>query len=209
MNPLFTIYVDPDIARNSPHLASPRTIIKEDPLTYSILAEDHLYNPERTSYPEAEHLRLGPSWCELVRYWSSPSQDEIDQHRGTAQFAVVEAEPDLLLLAYKFGSLDWSDTPFQAHRMRPDEQGVPVGDPGDELLLTTILVDADTGIIRAIHLSVLSPDVADTLRHAVRAQLNAPFDDTAAGRKLGAIYDRFATPQQMVEGIATAVCGPV
>jgi hypothetical protein len=121
--------------------------------------------------------------------------------------AVVEAEPDLLLLAYKFGSLDWSDTPFQAHRMRPDEQGVPVGDPGDGLLLTTILVDADTGIIRAIHLSVLSPDVADALRRAVRAQLKAPMTTQPPARN-SAIYARFATPQQMVESIATAVCGP-
>lgn len=175
-------------------------------MPYYELAIGRPYDPTRSHYPQTEQLRVSDTICELVRFWPSPTWDEITQHQhGEATFALVDEAPDLLLLAHRFGSLEWSDTPFQAHRMTSAPTGVPDVAPGESLTLTTVLVDSETGIIRALRLDALSSAFSTALAEAVAAQLAAPFDDRAAALKQRRLYDRYATPEEMVRGRADVV----
>lgn len=175
-------------------------------MSYHQLAVGSPYDPTRNRYTQTEQFRVSEHICELVRFWPSPSRDEVAQHQyGEASFALVDESPDLLVLAYKFGSLDWSDTPFQAQRMTSVPPGLPEREVAEGMTLTTLLVDSETGLIRALRLDALSPSFSWALSRCVLLQLATPFDDAAAGRKLSRLYDRYATTEQMVAERADAV----
>lgn len=119
---------------------------------------------------------------------------------------------DILLLAYSFDMATWSDTPFQTHRLPPELRGEPGGTPDGALALTTVLVDAQTGIVKALRVDDLPSDFSGVLRALVADQLAHPFDDLAAEHKLNQIYADHQTSESMVAALALAICrsdGPV
>jgi hypothetical protein len=147
----------------------------------------------------------------LVRFWPSPTRSEISAHDGSASFAAIVASADLFLFAYKFGSLEWSDTPFQAGRLSADLQGIPAGEPEDPLHLRTVLVDSATGLVSHMRTDIFEGQFAAVMRTAVHMQLEKDFDDAAAGELLKRIYDRYRTPAELVTDCAhevTHVDGP-
>lgn len=171
------------------------------------LAVGELYDPSRTQWPTTEQIRLGRSVAEVVRFWPGPSASEVRAHeRGPAQFAPVDRSPDLLLLAYQYGELAWSDAPFQSHRMSEDLRGWPVGGPVAPLMFRTILVDANDGRVRGIRYDEWSVDFANAVRIAVAEQLAHPFDDQSAGRKLDELYGAYGTPVEMLRAEACSMC---
>jgi len=176
-------------------------------MSHYALEVGQLYNPARTSYPQTEQIRIDRSLQELVRYWPSPTRSEVQAHEsGAADFALIDRSPHVLLLSYKFGDLDWSDAPFQAHRMTTSAAGWPAGGPSLGLLFTTVLVDADTGVIRALRIDEWPPEFANPVRVAVAEQLIHDLDDDAAGRELDALYGAYSTPEAMVEAEALTTC---
>ena len=165
------------------------------------------YDPSGSSYPQTEQVRFTPEFSELARFWPSPSQSEVDSHRDDGEFAAVLVSEHLLMFAYRFGSLDWSDVPFQIGRLRDaDLRGVPEGRLEDPIHLRTLLVDSDTGIIRAMRRDTLSSEVSAIIRGSLQMQLDAPFDDDTAGRHLSTIYEHFSTSEAMVREAAQARC---
>ncbi|MDF2092586.1 hypothetical protein P0Y31_09540 [Knoellia sp. 3-2P3] len=169
------------------------------------LAVGRPYNTSRSHYPEGEGLRLTPSYCELVRFWPAPSPSEVAAHDGPASFAAVVASADLFLFGYKFGSLAWSDTPFQVGRLETHLQGVPAGEPEEPLHLRTVLVDATTGLVQTMRTDIFEGEFAAVVRTAVYMQLEKDFDDSAAGALLQQIYQHYRTPEELVAECAHAV----
>lgn len=166
-----------------------------------------LYAPGRTRWPQTEQVRLGRNVTELMRSWPGATSAEVEAHQhGDAEFALVDETPDLLVLAYRFGNLDWSDTPFQAHRMSAEEPGWPVGGSEDGILLRTVLVDGRDGRVLALRHDALPVNFANAVRVAVAEQLIHPLDDQAAGRRLDALYDQYPTTADMVARRARARC---
>lgn len=177
------------------------------------LAVGELYNPARRSYPTKEEVRLGRNIHELVRFWPAPSPDEVAAHEsGAAQFALVDEAPHLLVLAYQYATLDWSDSPFQIHRSTTDHQAWPMGGAGSGILFRTVLVDAESGVIRSMRYDKWSAEFSNAVRISVAEQLLYEFDDDAAAQRLAALYDEHRTPAELVRSRATAGCatdGPV
>ena len=160
------------------------------------------YDPTRNSYRQIEQVRFTPGFCELVRFWHSPSESEIEAHRGSASFAAVLVSEHLLMFAYRFGSLDWCDAPFQARRLASALQGIPAGDVASPISLRTVLVDADTGHVRAFRRDELSSEVSAIIRGSLAMQLDVPFDDEVAGQHLSTMHQHFSTPEAMVREAA-------
>jgi hypothetical protein len=148
-----------------------------------------LYHPARTKWPETPQLTLSPNGCELVLFYDRPKAAETRAVKSDpAQFALVDTE-HVAIFCYRFGTLPWADFPYQAWREREEIRGVPAGAQGEGLLITVILVDASTGIVKAIRATTWPGEFADAVRATVRRQLDQPADDNAAAAALETLYE--------------------
>lgn len=172
-----------------------------------VLAVGELYDPPRTTFENREAVRLGRELHELNRFWASPDPAEIFAHTsGPADFALIDKSPHLLVLAYRFGDLPWSDSPFQIHRHRVEDRAWPQGGAEEQIAFRTVLVNASTGRIEALRFDALSVDFSNALRVAVAEQLLREPDEAEAERRLSSLYRRYPTPEAMVAEAAIHRC---
>jgi hypothetical protein len=179
-------------------------MMSSDPeATWHRVQVGQLYSPNRTSWPETPHLRLSPAGCDLALFLNEPSDDEAREVRtGAVSFAWVDGGP-VSVLCFRFGAMPWMDTPFEPWRLPAGERGVPAGDPGQYLVLQITLVDAATGIVRAMRVAPWTPGFAEQVRETLRRQLAAPEDHGAAARRLAAMYQH---DSEELAGQAAARC---
>jgi hypothetical protein len=138
--------------------------------------------------------------ADLVLRFSRPSVAEIDAvRRGECEFAVVE-QGGVTLFLYRFGkAIQWSDAPFDWHRL-PEARRVPPPAEGSEQqrqLLNVFLVDADHATIQAMRTISLSPAVTLALWGAIRRQISAgslPDGDT----RLAAVYAAYPRTESLL-----------
>ena len=110
------------------------------------------------------------------------------------------------MLAFRFDDgVAWSDTPYTPHREHTDTPaGLPSGD--GHLLVVVVLVDAATGIVRAIRAVTWPPRFAGAVRRSVDRLLAAPFSPQAADAALEALYGRYPKTAELVRQRADVVC---
>jgi hypothetical protein len=156
-----------------------------------------LYSPTRTSWPETPHLRLTPAGCDLTLFLTEPTTEEASElATGAVSFAWVDGGP-VSVLCFRFGAMPWMDAPFEPWQVPESERGVPAGDPDQYLVLQVTLVDAATGIVKAMRVAAWTPDFAEQVRETLRRQLVIPGDHNAAARQVQAMYQR--NSQQLAE----------
>lgn len=120
---------------------------------------------------------------------------------GACEFALADEEGVIFFL-YRFApALPWSDCPYAWHLVdEPDR--VPIAVPpgaADHALLAITLVDANTGLVRALRLTTCSPAFTATLHTAVIAQAGRSFPGRAAhAERVRRVYARFATPEALL-----------
>jgi len=149
-----------------------------------------LYHSGRRSWPEITQYSFRGGEHELVLFWQSPSHSEVDAVRRGRMDLEVWVEPPLILLLYKVeGACGWSDAPFAWHRVEASEQVLPeLPGEGETALLHVVLVDAGTGIVRAMRQISFPPETAAELHQAVRDQAAAPWDPEVHDAALGRLY---------------------
>lgn len=160
------------------------------------------YLPGRTRYPEAVQYLYRAGGHELLFWLRSPTRDEVESiRRGQAWFALYVEQP-LIVLLYRFDSaIDWSDAPFSIHLVPPDQRALPaaLGEAEESrALLQIVLVDADTGIVRALRQLTWSPAFTAVVHAAIREQAAKPWDVAAYDRALAALYQRFPTSEALL-----------
>lgn len=162
------------------------------------------YLPGRRSWPDGTSLfSVGPGGYELACFLARPTAREVRAYRAPTpcSFALAVHEPVLFLL-YQFGALRWSDAPCSIRLLPDDRQALPetAGLAEPHALLTVILVDAATGIIRVIRALTWSPAFTVAIHLAIRAQLAAPWPGPAAyDRALAALYRRYQASEALLE----------
>jgi hypothetical protein len=163
-----------------------------------------LYAPGVTSWPERGEFLLYDAGLELRLFFGSPTPREVNAVRkGPCRFA-LKVEGDVLFLLYQFGTEDevpWSDVPFTWHLVPEDRRTLPSAqDTGEtRAVLQTVLIDASTGIVRAIRAVSLSPDFTRALLGAIRVQASTPWPGRADyERQLADVYRRYPTTEALL-----------
>jgi hypothetical protein len=146
------------------------------------------YDPRRRSWPEAADYNFRSGEHELRIFLAGPMPSEIAAIRsGPVEFGMF-AESEGLFLVTRFGRSLSFDTSFQWHRALPSERVPPPPweetSPEARALLTIILVDAATGLVRALRTVTYSPEFTRAIHRAIADQAAAPFD--------GPVHDRWA-----------------
>ena len=89
-----------------------------------------------------------------------------------AEFGLY-CENGIIFLLYRFGEiLPWSDSAFSWWNVADEDRRIPEPrkDPATRILLKIILVEATTGIVKAIRVTTFSPEFTERLHRAIRGQ---------------------------------------
>jgi hypothetical protein len=173
-----------------------------------------LYRPTRTRWDEGVDYNYRSGSHELRMFLGGPTQREIrDITQGPCEFALLPYK-DVLFFLYRFGTaLPWSDATYSFHLVRrslPDE-AIPPGpaqmqEPHD--LLTVILVDATTGVIKGLRVATFSPAFTAALRSSIQRQVESPWPgDKEYDRQLAEAYAKYPSSQAMLKDAISRTVG--
>lgn len=156
---------------------------------------------QRSELPEAIEYSYQAGDHTLLLSMKNLHPKEIEVVReAEAEFGLY-CENGVIFLLYRFGeALPWSDSAFSWWNVAEEDRRLPAPqiNPATRILLKIILVEAATGIVKAIRVTTLSPDFTEKLHNAIREQ--------AAGKELSraefvarslAIYKN-QTPSELV-----------
>lgn len=168
-----------------------------------------LYNPNRRQWAEGATYSFRGGGHELLLFYNNPHPKEMmDIKQGVSQFAVTPVE-DVIFFCYKFGDAKWSDAPFTLHLVKEEERSLPPElAEGEAMLLTTILVNAANGIIKAIRVQSLDHNFSQTLNRLIREQAERPFPGrNAYEQAINVYYGRNDSRQIARQAVARCTGG--
>ena len=142
---------------------------------------------------------------------TAPTTAEIAAVQGSACEFALASEEDVIFFLYRFApALPWSDCPYSWHLVdEPDRVRIDAPpDAADHALLAVTLVDANTGIVRALRLTTCSPALTLALHRAVIAQAGRIFAGRAVhAERVRRLYARFPTPEALLPRAIARCCG--
>lgn len=156
------------------------------------LSVGKLYLPSRTRWPEAVEYNYDAAGHELRLFQTRLTPGEVlDVRRGRARFALVE-KPPVIFLVWRLGEAwPWSDCPYSWWMVPDDRRQLPerMAGPETRALLQIPLVEANTGILKAIRVVSFAPDFSEALHAAIRRQANSlPLDQAVYDTALANLY---------------------
>jgi hypothetical protein len=163
-----------------------------------LLEVDQPYTPDRYSWPEAADYHFRAGQHELRLFVDRPTPKEVvTVEKGPVAFGMF-AEPEGLYVVTRFGRSLSFDSSYQWHHVDPAERVAPPPheetSPAPRAILAIILVNAATGIVRALRVVSYSPGFTRALHRAIADQAAAPFDALAHERWAARML-RFTTAQ--------------
>lgn len=115
--------------------------------------------------------------------------------RGWIMLGIGMIEQVIFLTFRIDGFCDMSDAPFSIHLLPSAEQLRPSLLPhGQRATLKLVLVDALTGVVRAIRMFKLSVPATAYLLESLHDQARMEFSESGYGAALASIYDRYPRP---------------
>ena len=164
-----------------------------------------LYHPDRTRWPERPEYNFRGGQHELKLFLNRPTAEEIASvTSGHAHFA-FDVEGDAIFFLYRFEpAIPWGDSTFSLHLVPEVERVVPEPDDNPEAraLITTLLIDAETGILKVIRALSFSPDFTRRLHAAIREQAAQPFNAQHHERNAAAVMARLQTTDLLKRAVA-------
>lgn len=171
------------------------------------VAVGQLYDPHRRRWAPMPVARITHAGIHLVLIVAGPTAAEVEAVRtGEPRFAWVDAS-NVAVLAWTFGeAIPWTDVPYSPHLENSGD--VPgIGEtPGSPAAVTVVLVDADTGVVRAVRNTSWSPEFSAVVRDSIARMAAAPVDMNAIDAAMAALYVTYPDTVELVVWKATATC---
>lgn len=141
-------------------------------------------SPNMTQFSEGLHiLGLSAERQDVVVAFNDLSEDEIQGFRtGPFDVAIATAQELGILLVRCAGSNGWMDVEWDIRRY-PEAERTPLS--ASYTLVVWFLVDANTGIIRAMRQATLSPAFSERLGKTATRQLTLPFSERRHAQLIG------------------------
>lgn len=138
-----------------------------------------LYHPARRTWDEGAEYNCRGGWHWLHLFLAGPSAAEVAAvASGEVALALYVQQP-AIYLCHAFGpgddTLPWSAAPFSIHLVPQHERVLPPAE--EQAVMRVVLIDARTGIVRALRAFLLAPAFTGALHAAIREQAAAPFSE--------------------------------
>lgn len=167
------------------------------------------YSNTRSSWPEAIEYNYLNGQHVLRLFLNNLSAADVDGiGNGPLRLGLVVDKP-VLMLVYQFGEvIPWSDAPFTLHMVPEERRQIPPElAPGERAVLSILLIEARSGIVKALRLISFGEIFSRRLHQAIREQAAAPFDQSTYDAKLAALYRQFSSKQLFSRAIARTEVG--
>ena len=156
----------------------------------------------RTRWPEGSQYNFRGGGHELLLLFASPSDREVTGVRKAPVELALVVEGPLVVLSHRFGdALPWGDSPFSWHLLPESERVYPPpwedGSPEQRALLAVFLVDAATGILRALRQLTMAPDFTRAIHRAIVEQAQQPWNAAAYDAALERLYQRYPSSEAL------------
>lgn len=167
-----------------------------------------LYSPTRKKWEEHVEYNFRAGAHELRLFFFQPTPEEIKAVLSDPCKFALYVYQDIIFFCFRFGHLPWSDSGSSIHLVPQDERISPP-DPDkveERFLLHVFLVDADTGILKAIRVVSFSPQFTRALHAALWRQLSNPFPEMSEyERQAKRIYNNY-TSKEIAEKLSFVRC---
>lgn len=153
------------------------------------------------TWPATAEYSYGPWGHELTLFRPNISHNLLEEIRtGDSEFSLF-VEKSIFVLAFRFGTLGWGDSPYCWHLQPESRRVIPPFDPfrKDRSLLWVSLVGCEDGIIHAQRGIIFSPKFTTAIHDAIRAQAMRPFDPRECTFEVGAVYNNRSSIEQRFE----------
>ncbi|MBG6083020.1 hypothetical protein [Rubrivivax gelatinosus] len=105
------------------------------------------------------------------------------------------------------GVYAWSDQAFALAMLPSARRSVPPCKPGEHLVLSIVLVESTTGIVRGIRVVTYSPHMSSTFTQLLRAQLDQGLTAEQHQRNVEQVYRAFPSSAALVRTAVTERAG--
>lgn len=134
-----------------------------------------LFKQGKTRYTEGVRFDITDGGCNLYVFFSNPTGEEIENIKKGNFKTGFYTENNAIFMLFKFGNLAWMDAPYSVH-LSKNLTNFQLFDGGQGLALNVYLIDATTGILKAIRLIGLKTRFSIQLIDAVEKQKNMSFE---------------------------------
>jgi len=167
-----------------------------------------LYNPAKTSWPEAIQYNYRGSGHELVLFYAHPTPEEIREVGKSPVSFAVAVNKATLYFCFRFADKAWSDTAFSIHLVPEAERFLPLmpSTPQGRTFITIFLVDGATGILKVMRAVSFSPEFTQALHGLIREQATQPYPGNDAYERDGIRYYSLNSSNQISTKLAVATC---
>ncbi|MBS1807572.1 MAG: hypothetical protein JST84_05210 [Acidobacteria bacterium] len=134
---------------------------------------------------------------QLVLCYNHPTPAEIQAAAADpAEFALKVVGP-VIFVCFRFGrSIPWSDAPFSIHLAPEAVAEIPAPATREtRILLQVFLVDASTGILKAMRAFTFSPAFSRALEAGIAKQQEQPFDRPIYDQSINQVQRQFTSHQ--------------
>jgi len=176
-----------------------------------IVAIGKLLFEGRTELPEAIEYNYQTGDHTLLLSMKNLHPHEIEAvTQAEAEFGLY-CENSIVFLLYRFGEvLPWSDSAFSWWNLAEEDRRIPEpqANTAERILLKIILIEAATGIVKAIRVTTLSPNFTEKLHTAIREQsAGEEFSRTEFVARSIAIYQKQTPAELAAKAIVTTKGG--
>lgn len=157
------------------------------------LAIGEPFAPERTKWPHNRfELRYFDGSYLLQICEASPPETSVEAFRHGPMHLGLHFERNVIFFLFKIeGSWAWSDQAFSIHLVDPNDRG-PGDASGEHFVpLSVVLVDADTGLVRALRMVTMSPRFATAFQGFIDRQRALPFSRDEHTKAIAAVYSKY------------------
>jgi len=163
-----------------------------------------LYNPNVTEWPETATFWYREYGYELVLFWDSPEEGEVQALTENAIEVGLFLNESLIFLIYRIkGGCEWSEAGYAYHMIPKDERLLPdtaqTNDVPDRRF-QVVLVDSKTGMVRGIRMLKLGLDFASLIYRTMRTQAQMDFNEAEVNMALERTYELCPNTLAMVQG---------
>jgi hypothetical protein len=158
-----------------------------------IIAIGEPFDLDVQTFPEGCHFNYDSSGYWLHYLYQNPTKVEIDSiQKGEADFGLYVRGPILFLL-HRFGQMNWNDAAYSWWLVSEEFRKIPEEGEGFHALLKVVLVDTNTGIVKALRALTFSAEFTDYLHATIRKQIKEPWSKDRHEQAVRHIYSRYST----------------
>lgn len=159
------------------------------------MLDTHNYVKEYKDHAEGILTDVTDSGINVLIFFNRPTEEEMNQIKANNPLKIKLLDKNgIIFFFYKFGSLNWMDSPYSVHLSKKLTNLEDVAD-GLGYAVTIQLIDTSNGAVVHNRLFGLSTDLSKKLKKMIEEQREKPFDKMEYQMNLMNIYNAYSTKE--------------